>query len=162
VLNAKGGELKAKSNGSSNHLWISKIVELESLCLNQNPLIAKIGLLWGRILAMGKRGSLWHLIKFTLERSLDLPKQVFWYRDRKNNLFCENKPSGGKSGPNMPNPMWDKMVFNSHSLRMILLLNVLAQIIKKGEIERKMCPWAISINVLVIRWLTHIILVNMC
>jgi hypothetical protein len=58
------------------------------------------------------------------------------------------------------------MVFNSHSLRMILhsklLLNVLAQITKKGEIERKMCPWAISINVLVIRWLTHIILVNMC
>jgi hypothetical protein len=25
----------------------------------------------------GKKGSLWHLIKFTLERSLDLPKQVF-------------------------------------------------------------------------------------
>jgi hypothetical protein len=24
---------------------------------------------------LGKRGSLWHLIKFTLERSLDLPKQ---------------------------------------------------------------------------------------
>jgi hypothetical protein len=23
---------------------------------------------------MGKRGSFWHLIKFTLERSLDLPK----------------------------------------------------------------------------------------
>jgi hypothetical protein len=55
VLNAKGGEIQAKANGSSNHLWISKIVELESLCFNQNPLIAKIGLLWGRIFAMGKR-----------------------------------------------------------------------------------------------------------
>jgi hypothetical protein len=43
------------------------------------------------------------LIKFILERPFDLPKQV--HRDRKNNLFCENKPSGGKSDPNMPNPM---------------------------------------------------------
>jgi hypothetical protein len=43
---------------------------------DQNPLIAKTILLWGRILIMGKGGSLWHLIKFTLERSLDLPKQV--------------------------------------------------------------------------------------
>jgi hypothetical protein len=28
VLNAKGGEIKAKANGSSNHLRILKIVEL--------------------------------------------------------------------------------------------------------------------------------------
>jgi hypothetical protein len=54
-----------------------KIVELESLCFGQISLIAKIGLLWGRIFAMGKGGSLWHLIKFTLKRSLVLPKQVF-------------------------------------------------------------------------------------
>jgi hypothetical protein len=32
-------------------------------------------------------------------------------------LFCENKPSGGKSDPNMPNSMWDKLVFNLHSLK---------------------------------------------
>jgi hypothetical protein len=29
VLNAKGGEIKAKANGSANHLRILKIVELE-------------------------------------------------------------------------------------------------------------------------------------
>jgi hypothetical protein len=29
---------------------------------------------------------------------------------------------------------------------------------KKGEIEREMCPWAISINVLVIKCSTHIVL----
>jgi hypothetical protein len=34
---------------------------------------------------------------------------------------------------------------------------VLAYITKKGEIEREMCPWAISINVLVIRCPTHIV-----
>jgi hypothetical protein len=43
-----------------------------------------------------------------------------------------------------------------------LLLNVLAQITKKGEIEREMCPWAISINVLVIRCPTHIVFRVMC
>jgi hypothetical protein len=32
---------------------------------------------------------------------------------------------------------------------------VLAQITKKGEIEREMCPWDISIYVLVIRCPTH-------
>jgi hypothetical protein len=31
VLNAKGGEIKANANGSANHLWISKIVEVESV-----------------------------------------------------------------------------------------------------------------------------------
>jgi hypothetical protein len=30
----------------------------------------------GRNLIMGK-GGFWHLIKFTLQRSFDLPKQVF-------------------------------------------------------------------------------------
>jgi hypothetical protein len=64
VLNAKGGEIKAKANGSANHLcnWICqplvnfKTVELEFV-FYQNTLIAKFGLLWGRILIMGKRGS---------------------------------------------------------------------------------------------------------
>jgi hypothetical protein len=44
---------------------------------DQNPLIEKIVLLWGRNSIMGKWGSFWHLIKFTLEKSFDLPKQVF-------------------------------------------------------------------------------------
>jgi hypothetical protein len=33
---------------------------------------------------------------------------------------------------------------------------------KKGEIEREMYPWAISINVLVIRCPTQITLIRMC
>jgi hypothetical protein len=55
VLNAKGGEIKAKANGSANHLCLLKIEELE-ICFCQNTLIAKFGLLWGRILIMGKGG----------------------------------------------------------------------------------------------------------
>jgi hypothetical protein len=40
---------------------------------DQNPLIAK------EKFEYGKKGefSFWHLIKFTLERSLDLPNQVY-------------------------------------------------------------------------------------
>jgi hypothetical protein len=49
----------------------------------------------------GKRGSLWHLIKFTLEAISCFTKTSVFDIDRKNNLFCENKPSGGKSDPNL-------------------------------------------------------------
>jgi hypothetical protein len=72
----------------------------------------------------GKRGSFWYLIKTTLERSLDLPKQVFCHKERKMNLFCENEPSGGKSDPNMPNLLMILFVFN---LLFLALLDMLVQ-----------------------------------
>jgi hypothetical protein len=43
---------------------------------SKRPVIAKFGLLCGRILIMGKRGSFWHLINFTLGISLYVLKQV--------------------------------------------------------------------------------------
>jgi hypothetical protein len=54
VLDAKGGEIKAKANGSANHLRILKIVELEFYFVETQ--IAKFGLLWGRIFYYGKGG----------------------------------------------------------------------------------------------------------
>jgi hypothetical protein len=54
-----------------------KILELELLMFDQNPFIAKIVLVWGRNLIMGRRGSFWYFIKTILGRSFDLPKQVF-------------------------------------------------------------------------------------
>jgi hypothetical protein len=75
VLNAKGGEIKAKANGSANHLRLLKIEEL-GICFCQNTFIAKFGLLWGRIFYYGKRGSFLHLINLTLGISLYLPKQM--------------------------------------------------------------------------------------
>jgi hypothetical protein len=46
----------------------------------------------------------------------------------------------------------ENLVFICINIALLLLLfDVLAQITKKGEIEREMCPWAISIIVLVIR-----------
>jgi hypothetical protein len=44
--------------------------------LSKNALIAKFGLLWGRIFYYGKKGSFWYLINFSIGISLDLPKQV--------------------------------------------------------------------------------------
>jgi len=55
VLNAKGGEIKAKENGSANHLWISKkIVELESLCLIKTLLLQNCSLM-GEKFRYGKK-----------------------------------------------------------------------------------------------------------
>jgi hypothetical protein len=48
-------------------------------------------------------------------------------------LYCENKPSGGKSDPNMPNSLKILLVFNLHLWALLdmlvwneLLFNVLA------------------------------------
>jgi hypothetical protein len=75
VLNAKGGEIKAKANGSANHLRILKIVELEfdfvKIFKLQN--LVSCG---GEFFIMGKRWSFLYLINFSLGTSLDLPKQV--------------------------------------------------------------------------------------
>jgi hypothetical protein len=75
VLNAKEGEIKAKANRSATTCEVLKTIELE-LLICQNTLIAKFGLLWGDFMIMGKRGSFWILINFTLGISLFMPKQV--------------------------------------------------------------------------------------
>jgi hypothetical protein len=49
--------------------------------------------LMGKNFDYGKRESFWYLMKTSLNG------------DRKINLFSENKPSGGKSDPNMPKSM---------------------------------------------------------
>jgi hypothetical protein len=95
VLDAKGGEIKAKANGSATTWEFLKTIELELLTC-QNTLITKFGLLWGYFMIMGKRGSFGTWLIFPLEYlSLCLNKYV-WLRDRKMSLICKNKPSGGK------------------------------------------------------------------
>jgi hypothetical protein len=76
VLNAKGGEIKVKATGSANHLWISKIVALDPWCLIKTLLLQKLFSYGGEI-RLWEKGEFWHLIKFTLEKSFDLAKQVF-------------------------------------------------------------------------------------
>jgi hypothetical protein len=65
----------------------------------------------------GKKGEFfWLLIKTSLESYFDLPKQSVFDIEIGMNLFCENKPSGGKNDPNMPNPMIILLVFNLTSI----------------------------------------------
>ena len=95
---------------------------------------------------MGKGGVFEILDQISLENlSLCLYKWI-WLRDRNLSLICKNKPSGGKE--------WSIYVkFESKQFEFLfelilylfyLLYIVLAYITKKGEIEREMCPWAIS------------------
>jgi hypothetical protein len=57
VLNAKGGEIKAKATGSAIHLRIFKNRRARNLFLSKYS-YCKIWSLVGRILIMGKRGVL--------------------------------------------------------------------------------------------------------
>jgi hypothetical protein len=105
VLNAKGQEIKAKATGSATTCVFFKILVWVYLVFDQNPFIAKIALLWGGNLIMGKGEFSDSWSKLVLKDILICPNKCFWHRDTKMNLFCKNKPSGGKSDPNMPNPM---------------------------------------------------------
>jgi hypothetical protein len=126
-----GGEISLWEKEGVFGTWSNLLMKYLSIC--QNPLIAKIGLLWGRNFAMGKGGvfGTWsnllmkHLsicqnpliakIGLLWGRNFAMGKgeflalgQVFGYRDWKKNSFCENKPSGGKSDPNTPNSKKEK------------------------------------------------------
>jgi hypothetical protein len=63
VLNAKGGEIKGKANGSANHLRILKIVELEFVICPKYS-YCKIWSLMGENFNYGKRGSFLALDQF--------------------------------------------------------------------------------------------------
>jgi hypothetical protein len=75
VLHAKGGENKAKANGSATTCEKFKKIRVE-LLICQNTLTIKIWSLVGRMFDYGKRGSFLLLIIFTLGLSLFVPKQV--------------------------------------------------------------------------------------
>jgi hypothetical protein len=74
-LMLKGEKIKAKANGSADHLRISKIVKLE-FAFRSKSSNCKIWFLMGENFDYGKKGSFWHLINFTLGISLYLPKQM--------------------------------------------------------------------------------------
>jgi hypothetical protein len=52
----------------------------------------------------GKKGGVFDTWSILLLQYLSIcPNKCVWLRDRKNDLICKHKPSGGKSDPNMPN-----------------------------------------------------------
>jgi hypothetical protein len=65
VLNAKEGEIKAKANGSANHLWNFKNVELEALYLIKTLLLQNRSLMGGEVSLWEKGGvcGIWFIAK---------------------------------------------------------------------------------------------------
>jgi hypothetical protein len=95
-LMPKGEKLRAKANGSATTWGILKIVELEVLICPKYS-YCKIWPLVGENLWLWEKGGVFGIwSNFPLEYlSLCLNKCV-WLWDRKMNLICKNKPSGGK------------------------------------------------------------------
>jgi hypothetical protein len=103
VLNAKGGEIKAKANGSATTWGILKIVELE-LLICQNTLIAKTWPLMGGNFNYGKKGEFLDLNQFfqwiislyaqTSEFELEIGKWIW---------FAKTNQVVARNDPNMPN-----------------------------------------------------------
>jgi hypothetical protein len=80
VLNAKGGEIKAKATGSANHLRILKIVELEFVTCPKYS-YCKIWSLVGENFDYGKKGEFlaldfflfsWNISRFAQTSVFDL------------------------------------------------------------------------------------------
>jgi hypothetical protein len=63
VLNAKGGEIKAKANGSANHLWILKNSKVR-ICILSKSSYSKIWSLMGENFDYGKKGEFFALDQF--------------------------------------------------------------------------------------------------
>jgi hypothetical protein len=100
----KGEKIKAKAIGSANHVWILKIIELEFFYLSKMLLFAKFGLLWGRILIVGKGGVFRHMNQFySWNIPLCAQTSVFDLEIGKWIWFAKTNQVVAKSDPNMPN-----------------------------------------------------------
>jgi hypothetical protein len=76
VLDAKGGEIKAKaSKWISYHLRIFENNRVRTFDLSKYS-YCKIWSLEGRFYDYGKKGEFWHLINFSIGISLFVPNQV--------------------------------------------------------------------------------------
>jgi hypothetical protein len=98
VLNAKGGEIKAKARNGSvpPENFENSRVELLFYQILLLSLFVKSWSLVGRMFDYGKKGEFFEsLINFSWNTSLCLNKWI-WLRDRKLSLISKNKPSGGK------------------------------------------------------------------
>ena len=111
MLNTKGGEIKAKAKtGSTNHLWISKIVKLEFVfCTNDS--YCKIWSLGGEFW-LQETGEFLALDQFySWNISLFVQTSVFDLEIGKRIWFAKTNQAVAKSDPNMLNTKWRKIWF---------------------------------------------------
>jgi hypothetical protein len=103
VLNAKGGEIKVKANGSANHLWILKTIELKFVFCPKYS-YCKIWSLKGENFNYGKKGEFLALDQFySWNISLFDQTRVFDLEIGKRIWFAKTNQVVAKSDPNMPN-----------------------------------------------------------
>jgi hypothetical protein len=95
VINAKGGEIKAKATRSANHLRILKIVELEFVTCPKYS-YCKIWSLIGENFDYGKKGELLALDQFFSRNISRFAQTSVFDLGIGKKLICKNKPSGGK------------------------------------------------------------------
>jgi hypothetical protein len=101
VLHAKGGEIKAKANGSANHLWILKILELEFLICPKSS-YCKIWSLVGENFDYGKKGEFflvldqsfsWNISRFAQTSVFDLEIGKWIWFAKTNQVVAKNDPN---------------------------------------------------------------------
>jgi hypothetical protein len=102
VLNAKGGEIKAKAIGSANHLWILKIIvrifDLSKILLLQ-ILVSCGGEFW-----LWEKGEFLALDQFySWNNSTCAQTSVFDLEIGKRIWFAKTNQVVAKNDPNMPN-----------------------------------------------------------
>jgi hypothetical protein len=96
VFDAKGGEIKAKANGSATTWQFWKTIELELFDLSKYSYCQNL-VSHGENLWLWENGGVFGSWSFSLLDYLSIcPNKWVWLRDRKMNLICKNKPSGGK------------------------------------------------------------------
>jgi hypothetical protein len=167
VLDAKGGENKAKArNGSATtwEFWKSRVRTFDLSKYSYCLFLSKVGFLWEECLIMGNRGSFWICDQFLLEYlSLCLNKWI-WLRDRKLSLICKNKPSGGKE--------WSKYAkFESKQICVLFCIDVALHLVafccvginhQKGGDGKGNVPLGHFYKILVIKCPTHIKGMSIC
>jgi hypothetical protein len=115
VLNAKGGEIKAKATGSANYLRILKIVELEFVsCPKYSH--CKIWSLMRENFDYGEKGEFLALDKFfSWNISRFVQTNVFDLEVGKSIWFAKTNQVVAKSDPNMPKSL-AKIIWSSIAL----------------------------------------------
>jgi hypothetical protein len=106
-----------------------------------------------KLVPCGENGWLWEIggvfytvINFYWNNSLYVSTSVFDLELGNWGQFAKTNQVVAKNDPYMPNLIQNKFefLFELFLYLFYLLYVVLALITKKGEIEREMCPWAIS------------------
>jgi hypothetical protein len=115
VLDAKGGEIKAKANGSATtwEFWKSRVSRVRTLVLSKFSkclFLSKVGLLLGECLIMGKGGVFESLINFSWNTFLYASTSEFDLEIGNWVWFAKTNQVVANNDPNMPNLNQNKIL----------------------------------------------------